>query len=34
VLDLTGWPASAERRRRAPNLELVETTADGQADFF
>jgi anti-anti-sigma factor len=29
VLDLTGWPASAERRRRAPSLELVETAADG-----
>jgi hypothetical protein len=32
VLDLTGWPASAERRRRAPSLELVETTADRHAE--
>ena len=32
LLDLTGWPVGAERGRRAPSLELVETTADGQAE--
>lgn len=30
VLDLTGWPASAECRRRASRLELVEAEPDGQ----